>query len=354
VLTLLPAPATIRLPGRGTDGGAAEYEAPAGLFVRQFPLVPGELSVELQRHGQTLLQLHAPEPITDKPFRMDNTLQCVSSMDQQDWQEDFPGAPYPRNAEYADNDGDGLPNWFEMYWFGVWGDYSTATSARPQDDPDHDHRTNLQEFQARTDPTQRPAQYTAGATWDIRDVFRQKVSFNPDQDSQGTSVWFYLYRMGNAPIDEAGPYLPATVSSLPTLLHASPNDIEEFKDVGGSISWESPDQDHSEPRLKLRPRNKCLMALAWQSPVAGQVDIAWKVAPVSTQDGITLSIWNSASGEQLWSRAFHRGDDADEELRQIAVHPGDRILFVADSQPGTDAYESLKLEQLTIKWDAAP
>jgi hypothetical protein len=40
-----------------------------------------------------------------------------------------------------------------MYWFGKLLDYSTATVANPNDDPDGDGRTNLQEYLDRTDPT---------------------------------------------------------------------------------------------------------------------------------------------------------------------------------------------------------
>ncbi|MBM4030805.1 MAG: hypothetical protein FJ291_03370 [Planctomycetes bacterium] len=35
-------------------------------------------------------------------------------------------------SEYGDADRDGLPNWFEMYWFGKWGDLRTATVADPK------------------------------------------------------------------------------------------------------------------------------------------------------------------------------------------------------------------------------
>ena len=56
-------------------------------------------------------------------------------------------------GEYADDDNDGLPNWFEMYWFGKYMDYSTATAAKPDDDPDGDGKTNIQEYENQTDPT---------------------------------------------------------------------------------------------------------------------------------------------------------------------------------------------------------
>ncbi len=56
-------------------------------------------------------------------------------------------------GEYGDADGDGLPNWFEMYWFGKFLDYATCTAADPDSDPDGDGHSNLQEFRDRSDPT---------------------------------------------------------------------------------------------------------------------------------------------------------------------------------------------------------
>ncbi|MBM4031800.1 MAG: hypothetical protein FJ291_08460 [Planctomycetes bacterium] len=52
--------------------------------------------------------------------------------------------------------GDGLPNWFEMYWFGKWGDLRTATVADPNADPHGTGKTNLQHYLDQTDPTLPP------------------------------------------------------------------------------------------------------------------------------------------------------------------------------------------------------
>ena len=54
------------------------------------------------------------------------------------WKADFGDAPPLLRGEYADDDHDGLPNWFEMYWFGKFLDWSTATVADPGTDPDSD------------------------------------------------------------------------------------------------------------------------------------------------------------------------------------------------------------------------
>ncbi len=84
------------------------------------------------------LKLESPEPVTDRPFRMQHSMVCVSTEDEWHWKQDFgegvATAPL-RRSEYGDDDKDGLPNWFEMYWFGKWGDLRTATIADPKADP---------------------------------------------------------------------------------------------------------------------------------------------------------------------------------------------------------------------------
>lgn len=151
VLTILPRPATIRLPGRN-----AEYEAPAGFFRKHLPLTAGPVVAEVVRDGQVALRLESPEPVTDRPFREDHGLVCFSTEDARYWKEDFGDVPPFWYSEYGDADGDGLPNWFEMYWFGTWLDFRTATGAKPDADPDGDGKTNLEEYRAQTDPTLGP------------------------------------------------------------------------------------------------------------------------------------------------------------------------------------------------------
>ncbi len=74
---------------------------------------------------------------------------------------DFGDAPPLLRGEYADDDQDGLPNWFEMYWFGKFLDWNTASIADPGADPDSDGQTNRLEYPARSDPTKPPASVPA-------------------------------------------------------------------------------------------------------------------------------------------------------------------------------------------------
>lgn len=148
VVTILPAPATIRLPGR-----AIEYEAPAGFYRYQGPLTTGPVIAELIRAGKTVLRLESPEPITDRPFREDNGLVCFSTEDTRDWQTDFGDVAPWWYSEYSEQGGTGLPNWFGMYWYGKWLDFATVTNAQPAADPHETGKTNLQHYRDQTDPT---------------------------------------------------------------------------------------------------------------------------------------------------------------------------------------------------------
>jgi len=174
VLTILTAPATVRLPGRGI-----QYEAPAGLHAEQFPITPGPVIAEVVRDGKVAVRLESPEPITDRPFREDNAMVCWSTEEQRHGKADFGDRPMFVYNEYGDQDSDGLPNWFEMYWFSKergfkpavsgapdellagpkkhpvtrWLDLSTQTLVDPKADPDGDGKSNLDEYLERTDPT---------------------------------------------------------------------------------------------------------------------------------------------------------------------------------------------------------
>ena len=189
VLTILHAAATICLPGR-----EIEFEAPAGYSRKQFPLTVGPVIAEVVRGGEVVTRIESPEPITDRPFRESNGMICFSTEFMRHWKEDFGEAKPFLYGEYADDDRDGLPNWFEMYWFTKergfkpmrkatleeeiaeeevkathtkWLDFSTMTSIDPKADPDGDGKTNLQEYLDRTDPTVGVPQ---GAAMDPDDV----------------------------------------------------------------------------------------------------------------------------------------------------------------------------------------
>jgi hypothetical protein len=156
VLTILPKPATLRMPGRKTVEGESEWEAPAGKSFKRFPLTPGPVSVELVRDGKVEIHLENPDPVSERPFRQDTGKTAISTEDERLWAEDFgPEEPMFVYSEYGDEDGDGLPNWFEMLWFGKFGTMKTAMIAEPAADPAGTGKTNQQHYLDQTDPTKK-------------------------------------------------------------------------------------------------------------------------------------------------------------------------------------------------------
>jgi len=348
VLTILPHPATVRLPGRTDQGKPIEYEAPSGMFVKVFPTTPGAIEVEVVRNGKVQTHLRGQEYITDKPFRQDNTLQCVSTEDERCWKEDFPDTPYPRECEYGDDNHNGLPNWFEMYWFGKWGDYSTATGVDPKGDPDGDGKTNLAEYNNQTDPTKKPAKYAAGAIWNLFDIYPRKISINPDQDQSGTPVWHYLYKTGEKPLLHDGNYTPCPETVVTSMIHYS---------QGSFIGWRPHNNaklniSNESPHLQFEVGGLKLMALAWESPVDGNISIQWKIASGATNKGVSVSVERSNPWSELWKHDFDHDEGGQYSLQGVPVKKGDKIFFVVEPIPGLGGRESVGFDQLVITLDA--
>lgn len=349
VLTILTAPATIRLPGR--DAG---YEAPAGLHVQQFPLTPGPLAVTLERRGKVLRELVSPDVISERPFREDNAMFCTSTEEERHWRADFGETPMPNFSESGDDDGDGLPNWFEMYWFGRFLDAATASAADPAADPDRDGKTNIEEYLAQTDPTKPPPVYAAGYTWDVEDIVRRNTSFNPDDDREGTPVWHYLYKLGQPPIAAAGdfercPHAAPSTSYTGTLLHSAPYRAEGYDSVYAWIDrLARSDKPADGCRLHLLARRNALIAVGWQSPVAGTVAVDAVFSPLPRSQGARLVVRHG--DKVLLDRKFGKDEGGPLGLAPVAVQPGDRLLFILDGGQSND--RELLFDRLQVKLES--
>ena len=347
VITILPEPATVRLPGRDV-----RYAAPKGFFVKQFPLTVGPVIAEIVRRSKVAARLEHPEPVTERPFREDNAITCISTEFDRHWKADFGDTLPQMFSETGDDDHDGLPNWFEMYWFGKLFDWTSATEAKPDADPDGDGKINLEEYLAQTDPTETPPVYRVGDVWDMRRIYERNVTYNPDPDFNDTPTWHYLYKIGHPPITHDGEYLPCPKSTLHAryaghLVHHSPypGAVEGFRNAYGWICRKR--EKEGEPwQLVLRSPSQCMLVLGWQSPVDGHVRVDAKVAPMAGT-GATLTIEHSRPFRQLLRRTFRAGDGEPIALDSIAVCKGDRVYFAAEAIPGAAA-TSLVLESLRI------
>ena len=81
------------------------------------PSRAGPVIAELVREGRWKSAWKARNPSPTGPFREDNGLVCWSTEEERFWKEDFGDTAPFWYSEYGDMDNDGLPNWFEMYWF---------------------------------------------------------------------------------------------------------------------------------------------------------------------------------------------------------------------------------------------
>lgn len=353
VCTLLTEPATIRLPGRPET-----YEAPAGLFIKQFPLLAGEVAAEVVRNGEIALKVVSPDPVTDKPFREMNEMICYSSEFDRQWALDFPGIPPETYAENGDADGDGLPNWFEMLWFGQMGKYSTATDADPNADADGDGKSNLQEYRDQSDPLQPTEAYKPGYVWDLSHIHNLGFSFNPDRDTTGRDVWHYLHKVGETPVPLDGNYAPLPntaprfVPYAGAMSHHSEAKHPEFRSAHGWIARHKDPADDSW-LLQLRTGANISPIIAWESPVDGTVSVALTTAsqPPRPQPygPATLTVQRSNPLETLEECAVNAEHPTGLNIPSVKVKPGDRIYIIGSSPRGQDVrLDEIKIELVKL------
>jgi hypothetical protein len=348
VLTILTAPATIRVPGWGET-----YEAPAGMFVKQFPLKVGHPAAEVVRDGRVVLSVVSPDPITDKPWREDNAMVCFSSEFEHRWKQDFADTKPDYYAENGDADNDGLPNWFEMLWFGGFGDYRKATAVDPSDDPDNDGLTNLQEYQMQSNPREANIKYEKGFVWDLSNVHAKGYSFNPDPDSTSRRVWRYMFAAGE-PVALDGNY---TLMSHTNFRPGASEGLQLSHHIGGETGVPAADgyigrrqQDNGNWQLEFKPNRNSAAVLAWTSPVNGVVSVQAVTADQSQGESrfspATLTLQRNNPLETLDEESL-TGSSATAEASKVAVKQGDTLHIIVTSPRGQPVrFESIEIRAI--------
>lgn len=321
VLTFLVAPATVQVDGYGS------YEAPAGMYVKRFPLQTGSIRIRVRRGGgKPALDWTCPERVAEMSWREDYEMAAYGSNYEEEWERDFPGQPVFYHSENGDDDGDGLPNWFEMVYFGKFPFRETATAARPGDDPDGDGLTNMQEYRGRTNPLVKDIPYAKGHVWSTGDFAANPLFFNPMRDVRGAYVWELLYKFGEVgKIAHDGDYTRVSWAGGAGRHRGSGvYEVNPFdsKQSGGSVAV-APDGT-----VHLAARHGCAMIIAWRSPVDGVVDFE---ADVSCGDGHgTCRVTVEREKELLADETFSANAARRLAIQSVGVRKGERILLMDD------------------------
>ena len=276
------------------------------------------------------------------------------------WRADFGNTPPAMlNGWYGDKDRDGLPNWFEMVYFGKFNDFSNITAAAPGDDPDKDGFTNLQEYKNCTDPTKPDnIPYPGGYVWDLIRDLPANLSFNPDLDSHRAKVWFYQAFSGKGKV-KPGPELRLT-----TLLNRKPKSGGNWyyqhrfpMNNRDRMPWKTEIFDPNAPQITithrweksghnilLSPGKKSDAVIAWRSPVNGKVKIAVTLIGTRPTKGVKFSIETPHSG--IRSISVSGQSTLKETISASTVKKGDYIYFRADRN---SAGAAVIIKNLSIK-----
>jgi len=339
VITFLTKPATVTAPGRN-----ASWEAPAGFFVKKLPSTAGPVVAELQREGKKVLSLTARESITDRPFRAQHSLVAFSTEDERCWKEDFPANTEPVHAYYGDDNGNGLPNWFEMYYFGKLGDFKTAMVAKPGDRPSGTGPTNLQAYLAQTNPLKADTAPVEGMVWDLlKNPIGSNslgVSTNPEPDPEGRAVWRYMSErspghwelLSDASISTK-PMIAAFTYSHKTrnAYAANPNEIS------GAVvyQWAKPDAQEKETKcsVALQPMANEPVAVEWVAPSDGTYDIHFALELLS---GTNRSLYHlELTGDdsvKRWETVLEPTNTSATAILKVVLKKGQSIRLQAETE----------------------
>ena len=316
----LTAPARVAVKGYGA------FDAPAGYSFRQFPLQAGAIRVKVARKGRVALDWTCPETVAADAWREDMTLAAYGTNYDAEWRTDFPDAPPFVYAENADDDGDGLPNWWEMVYFGKFPLMSTATAADAKADPDGDGRTNLQEFRDRTNPLVKDeAGYGVGYAWRLTDLKDDAFVANPFKDRTGRSRWFLAYKFGPPQkIAHDGDYTSVCWGGDSAKLRGTGVYAKNPWGTGGSCVVST------NGVVSIEPKQECLMALGWKAPADGTYAVAATVAGGKGLNAIRMSLEKGA--RELAAKAVRQDETVALNAARVSLRKGEILWLVADGR----------------------
>ena len=193
------------------DAGEAEIRGTGEGTVRR-PLVKGfnrfvlttavnaEIAVKVIRGGRTASELVSPERVTDRPWREDLLPWGWSTDCRANYDRDL-GKGFRPASNYSQRYGDGIEDWFRLYW---WGTSERVAGSAPGDDPDGDGLTNLEECRLRTNPRVANPKYESAADWDtlaealgpntnVHRVAHIRINANPYPDRFGNPIHGFLW-----------------------------------------------------------------------------------------------------------------------------------------------------------------
>ena len=319
VVTILKEPATVTVDGYG------DYEAPAGIHFQNYEMKAGSVSATVKRGGNAVCSVKAPEPISDRRWRDDNTLVAFGSNYDDEWRLDFPDLEPEYYSEMGDLDGDGMPNWYEMLFFGRFPDMSTAASGDPEDDPDDDFATNLEEYRNFTDPTKADEPYRKGFTWDSRQLAQQQYAWNPMRDSNNRIAWYSLIarKSGDNPIN----FDDGNWAMAPLMLdNARKRNINDW-------NWATSIKYSGNGTVELSNRADSAMLLGWEAPLSGEFEVSADFHPgygngalkgillCKTKDGV----------KRLEESVIHAEEKGFFATRKLTLEKGDRLAIASDA-----------------------
>lgn len=315
----LTAPAKVEVAGHGA------FDAPAGYSFKQFPLKEGAIRVAVKRGGEKVLDWTCPETVAANAWREDMMLAAYGTNYEDEWKLDFHDAPLFVYAENADDDGDGMPNWYEMIYFGKFPRMSSATAGDPDGDPDGDGRTNLQEFRDRTNPLVADAAgYGVGFVWRLGDLKDDRFLTNPFKDAKGRARWHAAYKFGpRQKIARDGDYVEMDWCS-DSLRHRAFGVYKKnpYGSECGSVSVST------NGVVAVQSRQECLMALGFRAPEAGVYAAGADVVGGRGQTCVRVSLARGA--EELAAKAVRQDEAATLAAEGVALKVGETLWLVFD------------------------